>query len=159
MNHIRVGCHYCFQALKPDDIDDELHTFVRCQQCGRLYHSKCWNLSQPCIACNCTETVETMILNNPPMLPVIKLQATAIIPSDVSFSLDEKIGFVAPLSLIEPLDNLSARISRFLLDQVGEREQEFWVWIRDSDYQIASLLLIIIPIILVWFMCRLSVAF
>ncbi len=159
MNHTRVGCHYCFQALKPDDIDDELHTFVRCQQCGRHYHSQCWGLSQPCIACGCTETMEAVILNNMLMQPVIKSQATAITPSDVGFSLDERIGFVVPQSLIEPLDIISTRISRFLLDQVEEREQEPWVWVRDYHYQIASLLLIIIPIILVWFMCRLSVAF
>lgn len=93
------------------------------------------------------------------MLLVIKSQATSITSSDVSFSLGENIGFVIPQSLIELLDHLSAQISRFILTQIGERKQGIWVWARAYHYQIASLLLLIIPIVLAWFMCWLLVAF
>lgn len=47
----RLGCKFCFKTLDPSEADGNLRTFIKCANCGALYHEVCWRDTQDCIDC------------------------------------------------------------------------------------------------------------
>lgn len=51
----RPGCSFCFKG-QPAGGAATAAAWCACEQCGRLYHAGCWELSKPCFACGCARS-------------------------------------------------------------------------------------------------------
>lgn len=56
----RIHCNLCMKTLDPNDQDPILRSFVRCTQCGRIFHDHCGTKYVRCSVCDNTqfETVD-----------------------------------------------------------------------------------------------------
>jgi len=58
----RIHCNLCMKTLDPNDQDPILRSFVRCTQCGRIFHDHCCTKYPRCSVCDNSqfETVDLM---------------------------------------------------------------------------------------------------
>ncbi|HEX3046628.1 MAG TPA: hypothetical protein VHY08_17865 [Bacillota bacterium] len=87
-----VGCYYCFKTLNPADSQPNLRSFVKCRQCGRVYHATCWALHGQCLNCEADQIQPVTITPPARLRPLKKKQALFIKPSAI-YDLDNELIF------------------------------------------------------------------
>jgi len=80
----RSGCYFCFKVLDPQDVLEEFRTFVKCRDCGTLYHDSCIGQGKKCLRCDSAVFDITQVLLSPAHPPVrssemLQIQRSAIV--------------------------------------------------------------------------------
>ena len=91
MPNRRLGCTYCFRTLDSQDEQAELRDFIRCDLCGALYHSWCWQETGQCLNWNRRQAKSIRLPPPPPLKPELKRRALSASSSNVMY-VQEKDG-------------------------------------------------------------------
>jgi len=91
----RFGCYYCFGTLDPEDRQAEFRTFIKCSQCGAVYHTACWPQFKKCICCG-SDQVQSVQISPPSSLKTVTKTGTPPVrASAIAYSIG-RIGIVMP---------------------------------------------------------------
>ena len=85
----RLGCYYCFKTLDPQDQQEELRTFVKCNHCGTIYHTVCWRQCENCPRCGEGQSEPVDVSRPASLRTVIKTRALSIKPSTIVYVGDD----------------------------------------------------------------------
>lgn len=97
----RAGCYHCFKTLDPNDFNQDRRVFVRCTQCGFLYHKSCHIKIEQCYCGHTKETVEHTIVEVPPIKVLQKQKVVHIKPSAIyKIEKDGRVRSIAPATAI-----------------------------------------------------------
>ena len=98
MSDSRLGCYYCFGTLDPQDKQEELRTFVKCNHCGTIYHTVCWRQCENCPRCGEGQSEPVDVSRPASLRTVAKTGSLPIEASAVVYSIGAA-GIVVPDSI------------------------------------------------------------
>lgn len=110
----RPGCAYCFETLDPQDKREDRRAFVRCANCGAVYHAVCLANFGSCLRCGGQRYVRLAVTEKPPPLDAGSRQP--LLTDSSSTDADRAFaGIVVPASLVPYLPYLLGALAMLLL--------------------------------------------